>query len=700
MKTWPRNGARLCRFVWVLPAVFGAAARAADTNNPPMAPADYFEGGTNTYNNWVEFSGGGFLPQGNRAAAQAIESRNSGGFGGIDDLHVQDNVFTNTTLTLDGRGIYDQHDYDVKVRLEHPQKWFLQFQADNSRTWSDGLGGFYPPTGTQYYGPDGNNPLALDRGEYSFLGGLTLDNLPNLTFQYTHSYRHGNEESTIWAPATVNPSAGTVQGLAASLYNFDETVDAFDLNAKKNLWHTDLGLGLHFEHGDLNDGLDSTFFPGEPFAEDVNASQKNTYNLFSANATGEKWLGQHVFASAGGMIANLDNNFSGSQIGGDPYGYYNLVGNSHLQEYVMDVNLLTIPAKTLEIIPSLRANKESWSGDSTGIGTLSTFPTEPFNGQSSRDVIDVCEGLELRYTGVTNWVFSVGGQWDEGQGNLNQFGGLSQVDGIGAPAVTNYTDDNSLLQKYSANASWYPLRRLALDFGGYYKNDCYNYSAPADSTPDGDTYPGYFTIQNLQTYDGNCRVTLHLLPNLSLISRYEYQLSTVDTTPDPASGLGAQQTSRMRSHIIGQNISWVPWSRLSLNAGFTYVLSTTATPASGATAAVASQSVPPTAAAVFNAENNYWTLNFSPSLVLDDKTDLNLDYFYYQADDYQDNSSGGVPLGAGSRENAVTATLTRRINPHLRVNLKYGFYDYQDALTGGNGNFKGQLIMASFQYRF
>ncbi len=698
MKSWPRNGARLCRFVWVLPAVFGAAARAAD--NPPMAPQDYFEGGTNTYNNWVEFSGGGFLTQGNRAQAQAIQSWSSGGFGGIDDLHIQDDLSTNTSLTLDGHGIYDQHNYDVKVRLEHPQKWFLQFQADNSRTWSDGIGGFYPATGTQYYGPNGNNPLALDRGQYSFLGGLTLDDLPSITFQYTHSYRNGNEDSTIWGPVTVNPLSGTVQGLASSLYNFDETVDAFDLNAKKNLWHTDLGLGLHFEHGDLNDGLDSTFFPGEPIAENVGANQKNTYNLFSANVTGEKWIGEHVFASAGGMLANLADNFTGNQLNGAPYGYNNLVGNSHLQEYVMDVNMLTIPAKNIDIIPSIRANKESWSSDSTGIGTLGPFPAEPFNSQSSRDVIEVCEGLELRYTGVTNWVFSAGGQWDESQGNLNQFGGLSQVDGFGTPASTNYTDDNSLLQKYSLGASWYPLRRLALDFGGYYKNDAFNYSASANSTADGDAYPGNFTIQNLQTYDGSCRVTLHLLQNLSLISRYEYQLSTIDTTPGPGVALSELQTSRMHTHIIGQNISWVPWSRLSLNAGFTYVLSTTETPASQDTAAIASQSTPATAGAILNAENNYWTLNFSPSLVLDDKTDLNLDYFYYQADNYQDNSSGGVPLGAGSRENAVTASLSRRINPHLRVNLKYGYYDYEDALSGGNANFKGQLMMASFQYRF
>src|ERR1700677_5227180 len=110
----------------------------------------------------------------------------------------------------------------------------------------------------------------------------------------------------------------------------------------------------------------------------------------------------------------------------------------------------------------------------------------------------------------------------------------------------------------------------------------------------------------------------------------------------------------MHSHIIGQNISWVPWSGLSSEAGFSYVLSTTETPASQYTADIASQETPSTPAAILNAENNYWTFNVSPRLVLDDKTDLNLAYFYYQADDYQNNSPGGVPLGAGQRAHAVT----------------------------------------------
>jgi len=688
---------------WLLCALLAAAgtsARADDTNSPPMSPQDYFEGGTSTYNNWIELSTGGFLTRGNQAQAEEMQHWSGGAFGGIEDLHLQGNAFTNTTFTLDGHSIFDQHDYDLTFRLEHPELWYLQFHFDNFRIWSDDLGSYYPPTGTQYSGS--GSALALDRGEFSFQGGLTLNKLPSITFKYTHSYRNGDKSSTIWGPVHPDPlnSPATVRDLYPSFYGIDETVDAFDLSAKKYLIGTDFGLGLHYEHGDLKDALDSTFYQGEPVQQDVTDSQKNSYDLFSVDATSETWIKNNLMLSAGGMFANLDNHFSGSEIYGSDFGagyspglynglgYYNMTGSSHLQEYVMDLNLLTMPVKTLTIIPAIRVQKEHWDADSSGTGTLSDFSTEPFDSESSRDVIDVCESLGLRYTGVTNWVFSADGEWDETQGNLNQMGGLSQINGIGVPAVTNFTDDSSLLQKYSIGARWYPLYCLTLDFGGYYKNESYNFNSPMDSTPDGDTYPGYLAVQSSQTYDGNFRLTWHPVSMVSLTSRYEYQLSTIDTTPDPASGLSEVESSRMVSHVIGQDVNWIPWSRLSLQAGFNYVLSETKTPASEYTQSI------------LNAQNNYWTVNFSSSFVVDDKTTFDVNYFYYQADDYQDNSAYGVPLGAGSREHGVTATLTRQINPRMRVNLKYGYYNYADALTGGNGNFEAQLVSASLQYRF
>jgi predicted porin len=93
-------------------------------------------------------------------------------------------------------------------------------------------------------------------------------------------------------------------------------------------------------------------------------------------------------------------------------------------------------------------------------------------------------------------------------------------------------------------------------------------------------------------------------------------------------------------------------------------------------------------------------VTFNSAVVLDDKTDLNLTYLYYQAGDYNNNSSYGLPLGTGAEEHGVTATITRRINQHLRVNLKYAYSHYNDRASGGNNNYDAQMVYTSLQYRF
>jgi hypothetical protein len=118
------------------------------------------------------------------------------------------------------------------------------------------------------------------------------------------------------------------------------------------------------------------------------------------------------------------------------------------------------------------------------------------------------------------------------------------------------------------------------------------------------------------------------------------------------------------------------------------VLSDTKTPASDATAAI------------LRAQNNYWLINFSALFVVNDRTDLKVNYFYYQADNYKNILLAGVPYGAGADEHGIAATLTRRISKNMRLTLKYAYYLYDDATFGGNTGFDGHLIYSTLQYRF
>ncbi len=694
-----------------LAAFTNGSVHAAETNNvaetntnapAPLTQQQMFEGGTESYHNWIELSAGGFLTSGNAAQAQQLQRMKGPAFGGIQDLHLEQQVATNLMLTLDGRSIFDEHDYNVGLKLEHPELWYLKVNFQNFRTWYNDDGGFYPPTKVQYSRSD--DALALDRGEVSFEGGLTLKKGPKITLKYTHRYRDGDKSSTDWGPVHPDPSDSTaVRGIYPAFYNIDEKADIFQIDVTQHIKKTDFGGGIRFETGDLNNTRNTTLFQGEPVQRNVTDRQGSSYDLFSAHAFSETWIKPKLFFSSGFMFENLDSSFSGNRIYGDDFdvgyapnalnglGYYDLNGGAHQQEYVLNLNLMAVPFTNFTIVPSIRVQKEDWNADSHGVGTLGTV-AEPFDAQSHGESLDVRERIDVRYTGVTNWVFYGGGEWTEGQGNLHEKGGLSQINGIGVPPILRDTEDSRLFQKYSLGMRWYPLRTVTLDLGSYYKNNQYDYEHDTDSTANdstsGNRYPAYLVMQDFETWDSNFRLTFRPRQNVTLVTRYEYQLSTIDTRPAGSSGLKEVESSKMTSHIIGQNVSWVPWNRLSLQAGINYVLSDTTTPTSDFTRAV------------LDAQNNYWTLNFSSSVVLDDKTDLLLSYFYYQADNYKNNIDAGLPLGAGASEHGVTATLTRKLSKNVRLNLKYGYFNYDDATSGGHNNYQAHVIFSSLQYRF
>ena len=164
---------------------------------------------------------------------------------------------------------------------------------------------------------------------------------------------------------------------------------------------------------------------------------------------------------------------------------------------------MAFPTKMFTIIPSIRVETDTWDANSTGNGTFND--TQPYSGNGNGEMINVREGLDVRYTGVTNWVFSCGGEWTEGGGNLYQADGLYTVNGSpGPPPVLALTDETRWLQKYSVGARWYPLRRVIVDAGAYYKRNEYNYNIVQDSAPNypssGNTYPGFPTMQRLETY--------------------------------------------------------------------------------------------------------------------------------------------------------------------------------------------------------
>jgi hypothetical protein len=685
------------------------SSKPADEKKPAAEkPAQTEDQTTTEYNNWLTLGVGSTFIDGDKAQFMQRRQMRKGPFGGIEDFHWEENVGKKGIFQIDGHGIFDNHDYSIRLGISDPDKGYLRAGYTEFRTWYDGSGGFFPQNG-QWFSLY-NEELHIDRGEAFFEGGLTLPDIPQITFRYAHEFRKGLKDSTEWGDSNLTGGFGT-RAIVPTFLSIDEKRDIFQGDAKHTIGNTDVGLGLRYEIIDNNNSRNIHRRPNEPTADRyVTQTDGLKEDMFNVHGFTETRFNEKVVLTLGGSFTTLDTDISGSRIYGTSYdpvydpvyarrqqrdeGFMDLAGGANMKQYVANLNLMVTPLDNLVLVPSLRVEKQDLDGIAqfTELNVTNVaFPvvTDELFNTANRGFLEVTESLEARYTGIRNWSFYARGLWSQADGNQTE----QEAETItGVVDLFRDTDWHAFDQKYVAGANWYPLNRL--NFGGqyYHKIHSYDYDHISDSTPNappsGNRYPAFLTDQDFTTDDMNVRATWRPFGSLTLITRYDFQLSTVDTKGD---FLNNNQSAEITSHIIGETVSWTPLPRLYLQAGANYSLDSTDTPAANALG---------TTNLVLNAANDYWNASCLVGYALNDKTDVQAQYFYYHANNYVDNSVYGQPYGAGAEEHGITATINREISKAVRVSLKYGFFRNRDRTYGGNNDYDAHLVHASLQYRF
>lgn len=703
------------------------AAKPADDAKKD-APAAAAAAEPDEFNNWITFGLGRNWVDGDKAQFQYRRQRPAGAFGGIEDFHWERALGKQGLFTIDGRGIADNNDYMVKVGVSHPDKGFVRAGYREFRSWSDRSGGY--SRGSNAWVRLDNEELHIDRGEATVEAGLTLPNLPVFTLKYAYEFRDGRKDSTVWGDYNIRyPLAGTsiLRGIAPSFWDIDERRHIVQGDVKHTFGKTDVGVGLRYEVSDNDNSRNMHRRPGElPPAypapgSDRYLTQKEGVrtDLLSARASQETRFTDNLWLTTGYSFTTLDTDISGSRIHGPNYdpvydptfsrrqardeGFLDLEGGSRINQHVANLNLMYSPKEYLAIIPSLRIEEQSQSGvtdfSETTVGTGAGLPTvvDDIQNTKKREFIDLGEALEIRYTGIKKWSLYARGEWMQGQGDLRE---REREAPSGPVDLSRDTDVERLGQKYVLGANWYPHRKINLAGQYYYKIRQNDYDHDVDSTvfappATNDFYPAFIRQQDFDTHDVNFRVTWRALSSLTLVSRYDYQISTIETQGDTdiaGTRLGKVQSAEMVSHILSESVSWTPWARLFLQGSATYVWDFTDTPAnlrSGSAVGV-----------VQTMRNDYWTASALAGFVVNDATDLQAQYSYYRADNYVDNSAYSQPFGSGAEEHAVTATLIHRFSRSLLGKLTYGYFCNNDQTYGGHNEYAAHMVYSSLQFRF
>ena len=180
----------------------------------------------------------------------------------------------------------------------------------------------------------------------------------------------------------------------------------------------------------------------------------------------------------------------------------------------------------------------------------------------------------------------------------------------------------------------------------------------------------------------NFRVSWKPASMLSLVTRYDYQRSTITSNE---AGLTTVESSRMTSHILSESATWTPVPRLYLTGNVNMTWDQLATPAYRF---------------VLNSDNNYINGSLGAGYALAQRDDLYLDYSYFRANNFVDNSAVSLPYGADQRQSGTFLTWVRRQTAQLVYTVKYGYVTNRDGTWAGRSNFAAHVIYAKMQYHF
>lgn len=713
-----------CLVWFVVLALCVARVGAESTDNKSPANGETTEEQPEEAKNWIELGFGGVTLDGDRAQFEQ-EHRLPGNsvYGGIGDLHYERAIGSDAQLLFDGQARFDTNDYKLRLNLSKQELGYVEFGFEEFRTWYDGNGGFFPPNG-QFFSPFFPE-MHIDRGDIWVELGLRVPEWPEVTLRYSHEFRDGQKDSTVWGDTTLTGIPFATRDIAPAYRNIDETRDILSLDVSKTFGNTDALLGFRYEHSKDDNSLNTWRGAGDlsmlPGAQRfVTQHQRDDVDLFSGHAITETRFSDSLWFTAGYSYTTGQNDLSGTRIFGNgfdaPFGeplpsldffdhaYLDLAGTAQTDEHVVNANLFWLPVKEVTVLTTFRYTHEDRDSSSSFLAFNPEFNLPPFTalnpaggfhygtgiptfGTRSAYYDRFAESVELRYTGLRDLLLYGQAELQEENGHVNEFQTLDE-------SRTPLDKDTQFIgQKYSLGINWYPLPRLNLSAQYYHKIASY----------DNDLFGSQdqrLIGQDWNTDDANVRVTLRpalpaILGDLSLVTRYDFTRTTIDAQwAVDGVPLDGRQTGVITQHVIGESINWNPVARLYLQTDISYVLNQTDTPASSIDL---DPNISPT---VVNFKNDYWTVTVGGGYIINDKTDLHAEYTFYRADDYFNNSAVAVPYGMGATEHTASATLTRQLTKKVRLLLSYTYFDYSDETSGGHNNYRAHSIFSSLQFRF
>ncbi len=670
-----------------------------------QGPAQFSKGlkpaPTGQTSNFIQFSLG--VPSVDGSAAQYMQRHRvpDALWGGIEELHLERFVGERGILLVDGRAIPGNDDYRVKVALDVPDVGYARVGLENFKVRYDGAGGYFVPLDRQFTPAD--QELAIDRGTTFIEAGLRKPDLPKLTVRFARMFRDGTKPSLSWGDSRDLDDLGT-RNISPSFWVSDDSRNTLTADVEHTFGKTDVSIGASLESGEADNSLNIWRRPGESSERFLTDRETIKSDALSVHAGTVTQLGEGLSLATRFIHQTAENEYGGNRIYGATFGAAFDAGfpNGQRRDHgfldidgVADRTMTSVGAELrmrkgdFTVVPAIRYETMNRDGEvkvtDTNVQSDGSVTLTPLRNSGNRDLTDVTGSLEVRFTGIDNLTLYTRGEYIDRSGSIFEQEVETETSSV---EFSRETDDTRSSYRVLGGFNWHPSTMVRVNGQAYRKlrSVTYDHFENADGPL---TYPGFLQSQDYTTDDANIQIRLRPDARVTLSARLDVRRTINEGTAD---GLDTFESAEITSRALTGTVAFKPNAQSFIRAQVSSSRNRFVTPINELTGDAAD--------IVLEARSDYLNASVSAGAAVSEKASVEARLFYFEADNFIDNSDVGHPYAISAEEQGVTLGGSYEVRPGMTTSVRFYHFLNRDGTFGGTQDYDLNAVFLSLGYRF
>lgn len=627
--------------------------------------------------------------------------------GGVSEYSYINENKLGDSIMAEGRGLAGNGDYFFDFDLKKEGFGDLIFEFKQFNKYYDGTGGYYSRFANLISFPnyllETSRDLALDIGNLKVEAIFSKEEGTKCVLSYEREYRKGAKSLTSWGTVTgIVNNVSTSRNILPTFLEIDEAVNKLDLEIE----HTVNGIEIYAKQA------------WEGVKVQTQKVNNRTLTLASGAFSTIRYKYEDLDADLYTTVVRVAKDFNEKVFLSTAFLYE--FARNHTTERITDTSTATTnenhplnPANinqgTITLLPKISifltehlfmdaGFRWAWI-DKNGSSTYNRDKTNPPDNIADEflniddQILDnqFGETLSLKFDGIKDVVFYANGEL--GQQKREE---INTQDSFGSIATQNNnflrdTDTYTYDYEYTLGSKFYPMPKVDVTAEFKYRYGIRDYKSGPHTVQTGDITNGYRGYINTISYKTMKPIIIfNFKPYRWFACNFRYAYDSIAYRVNTRAAV-ATELSEYQANIYSATATFMPKDDLYLSCYYQYKEAMTKTPANGTGGG-------PTNVPTYNA--NVRALNASCSYVPVKNVTIRGSYTFSRADNFNDFSSLGLPLGLDNFSQDASIGIEKKISPNGSLEFKYDFAAYDETSNGGIDDYNAHLFYTALKMTF